>query len=268
MSGTNHCKTLINDNDPAVVTVENLTGKAPVLVTCDHASNLIPRPLENLGLDDGDLNRHIAYDIGALDLSKALADKLDAPLIHSGYSRLVIDLNRHLDDPSSIPIVSEGTEIPGNHPLDQHQRQLRIDEFFWPYHNKFAQILDEFQAKGIHPVILAIHTFTRVYHGMERPWDTGLMWDTDDRMALPFMDNLRQHADILVGDNQPYTALDPLGYAFDVHARKRGLPHLFIEVRQDLVTDELGVMRWATIIHQALEPLLDDEHLYSILEQA
>ena len=268
MSDVNHSKILISETKPAVVTIENSGGRAPVLVTCDHASNLVPESLANLGLNDHDLQRHIAYDIGALDLSKAIADRLDAPLIHSGYSRLVIDLNRHLDDPSCIPIISEGTEIPGNHPLNQDQRQTRIDELFSPYHQKFAQTLDEFQARGIHPVILAIHTFTPVYHGIDRPWHTGVMWDTDDRMALPFMDNLNMRGDLIVGNNQPYTALDPLGYAFDIHARKRGLPHLFIEVRQDLVTDEVGVMRWATIIHQALEPLLDDQHIYSILEQA
>ncbi len=268
MSSESKFKLLNNDDMTAAVTVENLTGQAPVLVTCDHASNLIPSQLGDLGLDANQLERHIAYDIGALNLSKLISDKLDAPLIHSGYSRLVIDLNRHLSDPSSIPIVSEGTEIPGNHPLDQDQCQARVNELFWPYHNKFAEVLNGFQSKGIHPVILAIHTFTPIYHGVKRPWHTGVMWDTDDRMALPFMKNLKIRDDLVVGDNQPYTAIDPLGYAFDVHARGRGLPHLFIEVRQDLVMDEVGVMRWATIIHQALEPLLDDQHLYSILEQA
>ena len=263
-----HSQQLINKTDSAVVEVENLSGSAPVLVTCDHASNHIPDSLKNLGLGDGELDRHIAYDIGALDLSRMLADKLNAPLIHSGYSRLVIDLNRHLDDPSSIPIVSEGTEIPGNHPLTQTQKQIRINELFWPYHDKFSQTLDGFQANGIYPVILAIHTFTPVYHGMKRPWHTGVMWDTDDRMALPFIKNLKQQADLIVGDNQPYTALDPLGYAFDVHARGRGLPHLFIEVRQDLVSDEVGVMRWATILYQAVKPLLENKNLYSKLERA
>ena len=268
MSSESKFKLLNNDDVTAAVTVENLTGCAPVLVTCDHASNLIPSQLGSLSLDANQLERHIAYDIGALNLSKLIADKLNAPLIYSGYSRLVVDLNRHLSDPSCIPIVSEGTEIPGNHPLSEQHRQARIDELFWPYHNKFAEVLNGFQSKGIHPVILAIHTFSPVYHGVERPWHTGVMWDTDDRMALPFMENLKNRGDLIVGDNQPYTAIDPLGYAFDVHARGRGLPHLFIEVRQDLVTDEVGVMRWATIIHQALEPLLDDQHLYSILEQA
>ncbi len=268
MSFESKYELVVGENDPAAVTVENLTGRAPVLVTCDHASNLIPPRLQSLGLDASQLERHIAYDIGALNLSKLIADKLDAPLIYSGYSRLIVDLNRHLSDPSSIPIVSEGTEIPGNHPLDDSQRQARIDELFWPYHNKFAEVLDGFQSRGVHPVILAIHTFTPTYHGIERPWHTGVMWDTDDRMALPFMDNLNKRGDLIVGDNQPYTAIDPLGYAFDVHARGRGLPHLFIEVRQDLVSDEVGVMRWATIINQALEPLLDNQHLYSTLEQA
>ena len=263
-----YSNSLITEKDPAVVKIENLNGAAPVLVTCDHASNFIPDSLGNLGLSDNDLNRHIAYDIGALDLSRVLADKLDAPLIHSGYSRLVIDLNRHLDDPSSIPIVSEGTEVPGNHPLSKKQKQNRIDELFKPYHEKFSQTLDGFQSIGIHPVILAIHTFTPVYHGQKRPWHAGVMWDTDDRMAVPFLNNLKLQSDLVIGDNQPYTALDPLGYAFDVHARGRGLPHLFIEVRQDLVTDEVGVMRWATILHEAVKPLLENKDLYSKLERA
>ena len=263
-----HSDSLLSENEADVVTVENSGGNAPVLVTCDHASNYIPGALKNLGLDGNDLNRHIAYDIGSLDLSRVLAAKLNAPLIHSGYSRLVIDLNRHLDDPGSIPIVSEGTEIPGNHPLTQAQKLIRTNQLFWPYHNKFSHILDDFQSKGIHPVILAIHTFTRVFHGLERPWHTGVMWDTDDRMAVSFIRNLKQQTDFIIGDNQPYTALDPLGYAFDVHARGRGLPHLFIEVRQDLVTDEVGVMRWATILYQAVKPLLENKNLYSKLELA
>lgn len=259
---------LISENEPAVVSVVNASSTIPVLVTCDHASNYIPRKLNNLGLGERDLGRHIAYDIGALNLSRVFADKLGAPLIHSGYSRLVVDLNRHLDDPSSIPIVSEGTEIPGNHPLTEAEKQNRIDGFFWPYHNRFSLTLDGFQSRGIYPAILAIHTFTRVYHGLERPWHAGVMWDTDGRMALPFIRNLRRQTDFNIGDNQPYTALDPLGYAFDVHARGRGLPHLFIEVRQDLVTDEVGVMRWATILYQAVKPLLDNKNLYSKLELA
>ncbi len=259
---------LIAEDEPAVVEVENTMGTAPVLVSCDHASNYIPKKLNDLGLGHSDLSRHIAYDIGALNLSRVLADKLDAPLIHSGYSRLVVDLNRHLDDPGSIPIVSEGTEIPGNHPLTQIQKQRRIDELFWPYHNKFSHTLDGFQSKGIYPAILAIHTFTRVYHGLVRPWHVGVMWDTDDRMAVPFIHNLRQQTDFKIGDNQPYTALDPLGYAFDVHARGRKLPHLFIEVRQDLVSDEVGVMRWATILYQAVKPLLENKNLYCKLELA
>lgn len=268
MLNTAHSHSLIAEHEPAIVMVDNLSGSVPVLVTCDHASNYIPESLTNLGLDNNDLNRHIAYDIGALNLSRVLADKLNAPLIHSGYSRLVVDLNRHLDDPGSIPIVSEGTEIPGNHPLTQSQRQIRIDELFWPYHHKFSMTLDDFQSMGVYPVILAIHTFTRVYHGLERPWHAGVMWDTDDRMAVPFIHNLRQQADLIIGDNRPYTALDPLGYAFDVHARGRGLPHLFIEIRQDLVSDEVGVMRWATILYQAVKPLLENKNLYSKLELA
>lgn len=259
---------LLDENAPAVVELVNLSGTAPVLVSCDHASNFIPASLNNLGLENHDLNRHIAYDIGALDLSRVLADKLNAPLIHSGYSRLIIDPNRHLGDPGSIPIISEGTEIPGNHPLSGSQKQARIRQFFWPYHDKFSLTLDGFQSGGIYPVILAIHTFTPVYHGMERPWHVGVMWDTDDRMAIPFIQNLRQQTDFMIGDNQPYTALDPMGYAFDVHARRRGLPHLFIEVRQDLVSDEVGVMRWATILYQAIKPLLENKKLYSKLERA
>ena len=214
---------LVRHDEPLVVEVENQNGGAPVLVTCDHASNRIPDSLNELGLNDRDLSRHIAYDIGALDLSRVLADKLGAPLIHSGYSRLVVDLNRHLDDPSSIPIVSEGTEIPGNHPLADKQKQTRINELFWPYHNTFSQTLDGFQARGVHPVILAIHTFTPVFHGQERPWHIGVMWDTDERMALPFLQNLKAQNGLIIGDNQPYTALDPLGYAFDVHRTWTGV---------------------------------------------
>lgn len=268
---SNEMSPLLTDNEPAPYVLENTTGDAPIFISCDHASNLVPKSLNNLGLKASDLEKHIAYDIGALAISKILSTTFNAPLLYSNYSRLVTDLNRQLDDPALMPEVSDGIVIPANRALSKQQVEQRIDTLFTPYHNQFSDALDRFEAASVSPVIIGVHTFTPCWQGQQRPWHIGVMWDTDSRMANPFLNYLNTLEDICVGDNRPYHAIDPrgidpVGYAFGNHARARGLPHLFIEVRQDLVANEAGAAHWANIIYQGVQSIISDASVLSPLK--
>ncbi len=242
--------------------IVNPDGSAPVLLICDHASRAIPRALDNLGLDEAALRRHIAWDIGAAEVARALAVRFDAPLILAGYSRLVIDLNRPLDDPTSIPVISEGTIVPGNRDLDPEEAARRADSLFRPYHAAIDDALGRFEAAGRTPALLSIHSFTPVFKGVERPWHVAVLWDRDGRIAQPLMAALRSDPELLVGDNEPYSARDPAGFTIESHAEPRGLPHVLVEIRQDLIDTHHGAAAWAERLGDALDGILADPALY------
>lgn len=225
----------------------------PVLLACDHASARVPARLRDLGLPATDLERHIALDIGAADLTRCLARILRVPAVLSGYSRLVVDCNRHLDDPSAFPATSDGSVIPGNHALSAEARAARADALYWPYHGAIARSLDEL---GPCPALLAVHSFTPQFGGVTRPWHVGVLWDQDDRLAGPLLGALRRDGAWCVGDNEPYSGRHPAGYTMDAHAESRGLPHVSLEVRQDLLATPEGVARWAALLASALRPIL------------
>src|SRR5690348_13693371 len=242
----------------------NAAGKAPVLVTCDHASRRVPKSLRNLDLDAESLKLHIAWDIGAAEVSRQLARKLDAPAILAGYSRLVIDCNRDLDDPTSMPAVSDGVPVPGNKDLSPAARAQRVEALFKPYHAAIETALEAFGPRGVHPAVLSIHSFTPVMNGFARPWHIGILWDKDPRMAVPMLAALQREAGLVVGDNEPYSAREPAGYTVRNHAEKRGLPHLNVELRQDLLGTDAGTAEWADRLVRVLTPILDDPALYHV----
>jgi predicted N-formylglutamate amidohydrolase len=252
----------LSPGDPPPFTVHRFDGAAPVLVTCDHASNLVPRALDRLGLSDDALARHIGWDIGAAQVTRDLAELLDAPAILAGYSRLVIDCNRELDDPSSIAETSDGTAIPGNRGLTAAARAARRHDIFTPYHAAIADWIAGRRAHGTVPVILAIHSFTPEMGGTKRPWHVGILWENDPRLPLPMLAALRADPALVVGDNQPYSARDPSGYTVEQHAVAAGLPHAAVELRQDLVANQAGAARWAAILADALRPILAKPELY------
>lgn len=253
---------LIGTGEPPAVEHVHRTGKAPVLVTCDHASRAVPRCLGNLGLDDAALALHIGWDIGAAAVSRDLSRLLDAPGILTGYSRLVIDCNRDLDDPTSIPAVSDGVTVPGNQDVDEAERARRIATLFQPYHRAIEQAIDGFIARGVHPAVLSIHSFTPEMAGMARPWHIGVLWNRDPRIPVPLMAALRREAGLVVGDNEPYSAREPAGYTVRIHAENRGLPHMAVEIRQDLIADEAGTREWGERLARVLTPILRDTALY------
>ncbi len=255
---------LLGPGDPPPVEIALAEGKAPLLLTCDHASHAVPHSLALLGLSPEALHRHIGWDIGAASVTRLMAARLDAPAVLAGYSRLVIDCNRDPADPTSIPAASDGVEIPGNCGLAPAQRAARHSAIFTPYHQAIAARLDDFAKRGIVPAVLSIHSFTPVMNGMARPWHVGILWDKDSRIPAPLLQALRTDRSIVVGDNQPYSAREPAGYTVRHHAVGRGLPHVAIELRQDLIGTPEGAAAWAERLVTALRPTLARREIYRI----
>ncbi|HYM03119.1 MAG TPA: N-formylglutamate amidohydrolase [Stellaceae bacterium] len=255
---------LLCAGDPPPVEICHGAGQAPVILTCDHASCAIPRALGGLGLPPGAVREHIGWDIGAAAVTRRLAVALDARAVLSGYSRLVVDCNRDIEDSSSIPEISDGVAVPGNQGLLPEARVSRIDTFFAPYHTAIAVRLDAMLSSGVVPALISIHSFTPVMNGFERPWHIGVLWDRDPRLPVPLLAALRAELGDAVGDNQPYSAREPAGYTVRHHAVTRGLPHVALELRQDLIATDEGAASWAQRLVGVLRPLLSRPDIYRV----
>jgi predicted N-formylglutamate amidohydrolase len=212
---------------------------------CDHAGHQLPRSLGSLGLSTEELVSHIAWDIGAAALARRLADELDAELVLQRYSRLVIDCNRPLEAPDSIVAESGGVAIPGNRRVTRAQAEERAHRVFEPYHAQIRRTLNERDARGQRSVLVALHSFTPELLGTARPWHAGILYQRDARLARPLLELLRQDPALQVGDNQPYAASDLTDFTINEHGGRRGLLHVEIELRQDLIGDEPGQRLWA-----------------------
>ena len=256
---------LIGPGDPPPFMTYNDHGSARVLLVADHASPFFPAGMNQLGLADWVLERHVACDIGSAMLTRSLADELDAQAVLAGFSRLIVDPNRKLEDPSAFIEVSDGIAIPGNQNLDEEQKALRVQSFFRPYHEAIEARLDAFRARGITPALISVHTCTPVFDRVVRPWHIGIMWDKDPRIPQAVIRHFEGQQEICIGDNEPYSGRHPNDFTIDHHAEPAGLPHVGFEVRQDLVASAEGASRWAGILAAALRDVLDDENLYSCL---
>ncbi|MFZ1151408.1 MAG: N-formylglutamate amidohydrolase [Xanthobacteraceae bacterium] len=244
-------KLLAVDEQPPV-SVYNEGGKSPFLLVADHAGNLIPGALGRLGIAEGDYQRHIAWDIGIASLGRLLANALDATLIQQNYSRLVIDCNRPLEATTSIVDISENTPIPGNAGLSDCARQIRADEIFRPYHDRIEVELDRRRQAGRTAALISLHSFTPVFKGATRPWDAGVLYNRDARFAHRLMAVLNEENDLFVGDNAPYIVSDASDYTIPIHAERRGLHHVLVEIRQDLIADKSGQRAWALRLARVL----------------
>lgn len=252
-------RALLGEYDPAPFRVLQGEPESPYIVICDHAGRSVPRALGSLGLSDADLDRHIAWDIGAAALARQLGTELGAWVILQEYSRLVIDCNRPLTSPASIVQESEDTVIPGNLAISPAQAEARAHCIFGPYHARISRELGERAARGQASVLIFLHTFTPQFRGVARPWHAGVLYHRDTRLALPLLRGLRALPELMVGDNEPYAASESTDYGLVEHGERRGLLHVELEIRQDLLADAAGQATWA----QRLARLLHDAPTFS-----
>jgi predicted N-formylglutamate amidohydrolase len=236
---------LLDPHDPPAYTVHRPQGRSPFVLLADHAGQQVPRALSDLGLPQTERDRHIGWDIGIAGTTRALAERLDAWAIEQTYSRLVIDCNRPLASPTLMPEISDGTVVPGNAGLTTAQRQQRIDAIHAPYHARIDAELDARLQQARPTVLVMMHSFTPAMNGVQRPWHAGVLYHRDTRFAHALLQALRDEGDLVVGDNEPYSVSSTSDYAVPVHGEGRGLVHVELEIRQDLIADVAGQEAWA-----------------------
>ena len=241
-------QTLLGADDPPPVEVLRPGAPSPFFFTCEHSGKIIPRRLGMLGLAPRDLERHITYDIGAAGVARGLSRRLDAHLVLQTYSRLVVDCNRSPDAEDFIPTLSEDTEIPGNRGVSEREAQARTREIFHPYHDSIAAALDERESSARITVLAAVHSCTPVFHGVSRPWHVGVLHEHDPRFAQILLDLLKDEGHLCVGDNEPYFMTSDKDYAVPVHGHGRGVPHVELEIRQDLIETPAAQEEWAEFL--------------------
>ena len=244
---------LLAPDEPPAVLAAGRDGRSIFVIAVDHASRRIPRRLGDLGLPAAELERHIAWDIGSLDVALKVATALDAPLVAQNYSRLVIDCNRDPAVASSIPTVGELTDIPGNIGLSPEEVAARRAEIFDPYHDHLRALIDERLAAGRPTILVAQHSMTDVYKGVRREMHAAVLYNRDRRFAGLVLEELRRDAGLTLGDNEPYFVSDETDFTIPRHAEARALPYVEIEIRQDLIRDAVGQAQWAQRIAGALE---------------
>ncbi len=244
--------TLLAADEPPPCVASGLGGRSNFVIVVDHASARIPRKLGDLGLPASELARHIAWDIGALAVAQRMAAALDAPLVAQNYSRLVIDCNRDPAVPSSIPLLSENCAIPGNAGLTAAAIAARRAEIFDPYHDRIRALLDERRAAGRTTILVAQHSMTNVFMGQRREMHASILYNRDRRFAGLMLERLRRDPALVIGDNEPYFVSDETDFTVPRHAEARGLAHVEIEIRQDLIAEAAGQAEWAGRLTAAL----------------
>jgi predicted N-formylglutamate amidohydrolase len=243
---------LLAADEPSPVTLRNPNGASVFLVVADHAGNRVPRALGDLGVSEADRARHIGWDIGIAPVARLLADALDATLIQQNYSRLVIDCNRPPAVATSMPVISELTPVPGNVALTEADKAARVRDIFRPYHDAIGAELDRRKNAGRAVALVAMHSFTPTFKGVARPWHIGLLYNRGPRFSHALLALLKRETGLVVGDNEPYSVSDQTDYTIPVHGERRGLDHVAIEIRQDLITTETGQREWAALLTRLL----------------
>jgi predicted N-formylglutamate amidohydrolase len=242
---------LLTAGELSSVTVYNEGGSSPLLIVADHAGKSIPHRLAHLGLPEFEFERHIGWDIGIAAVCRVLADALDATFIQQNYSRLVIDCNRPPGTEDSIAEIAELTLVPGNIGLNDAQKSARMLEIFQPYHDRIEAELDRRQPDR-RRALVAMHSFTPAFMGMARPWHAGVLYNRDARFALLLMRLLKSEDGFVIGENEPYDVSDASDYTIPVHGERRGLHHVGIEIRQDLISEIRGQQEWGSRLARLL----------------
>ncbi|MGH7785754.1 MAG: N-formylglutamate amidohydrolase [Candidatus Binatia bacterium] len=243
---------LLGDDDPPVFLIERPNGSSACVLTCDHAGRAIPHTLAGLRLTEDELATHVAWDLGVAELGRRLAARLDAFLIMHNYSRLVIDANRPLNAPDSIPTLSERTRIAANEGLSDDDVHRRAAALFQPYHDRIRDELEARHGRHCPSVLIALHSFTPVYMDEARPWHAGVLYGRDSRLGRLVLEGLRGERGLIVGDNQPYAVTDASDYTVTVHGEQRGIPYVELEIRQDLLARESDIQGWAARLGRVL----------------
>lgn len=244
---------ILAPDEPPPVLSRRRDGSSVYVIAVDHASRRIPRCLGSLGLSEVDLKRHIAWDIGALAVAEGVSEALDAPLVAQNYSRLVIDCNRRAGEPTSIPLVSESTSIPGNVDLPAEQIAARQREIFEPYHVHLRGLLDERARAGRRTILIVQHSMTNIFMGVRREMHAAVLYDPDRRFAGCLIDALRSQPGLIVGDNEPYSGKQRIGFTSPHHGEARAIPSIEVEVRQDLISTSAGQAEWIQRMTTALQ---------------
>ena len=234
--------TLLSAEDPDPVGFQKLDSNAPFILFCDHSGNAIPKSRHHLGLPSNLLEQHIALDIGIFGVCQHFSNLLKIPFIFQRYSRLVIDCNRLLDTPYSIPEKSDGIAIPGNQNIDETERTLRQKEIFYPYHHTIETFLNQRQIKKKPTIILSLHSFTPILktEQLYRLWEIGLLYENKSDFIEVLLNYFQTQTSFEIGDNKPYSMQKRYGcsnYTLPIHAQKRHLPYIGIEIRQDLIVE-------------------------------
>lgn len=241
---------------PAFMEIEGDLASG-LLIVCDHARNTVPAQYGALGLPTAAFERHIAYDIGVEGVVQRLCEALGCPAVLSNFSRLLIDPNRGADDPTLIMRLSDGQVVPANHPITPQERQRRIERFHAPYHQAIARKIEAFEAAGVTPAIFSVHSFTPSWKGVRRPWEVAMLCDVDTGFHGHMLDGLRAHTELTVGDNEPYDGA-LAGDCMHTHGLRRRLQHALVELRQDLIADEVGQAQWADMLALIISAFLSD----------
>lgn len=234
-------KSLIEGEEEAFILV-NEAGTSPYVVVCEHASNRLPKQLGSLGLTPDDLQRHIAWDIGAEGVARLLSRLLDAPLALQRYSRLAYDCNRPPESDAAMPELSEATVIPGNKSLSAADKMARVAAIYRPFHDGLARVLDGRACEAKETSLVTIHSFTKIYKGRERAVELGILFDRDSRIADKL---IKGSPNVDARLNEPYGPKDGVMHTINLHAAPRGLKSVMIEIRNDLIVNERGQNEWA-----------------------
>lgn len=251
-----------------MINLLNENRESNFLIICDHASKFIPREYKNLGLDESVLDTHIAYDIGAKEVAIRASNSLQCPLVMSNFSRLLIDPNRGVDDPTLIMKVSDGSIIQGNKKIsylsDCGDKANRISSFYDVYHNKISELINKSIERGVFPAIISVHSFTPFWKDRKRLVELGILWDSDNRLSDIFFNYfMKHHSQLAIGNNKPYSGKMKNDTLYR-HATKRGLANVLIEIRQDLILSNQGQKYFAKLI---TDPLIESNNNYKLFQR-
>jgi predicted N-formylglutamate amidohydrolase len=257
--------TLLGEDDPFPYDLINSKGKAPILLTCEHAGQSVPKSLNMLGMKDEDFDQHYAYDPGVKETTYLLSEMLDAPAILGHYSRKVVDLGRRKNE-TAFPTIAEGKTIHGNQNLSEQDKEERFREIYDPYHNKIEDLLDNhFLANNIVPMVISVHSFTPIFHGEKRPWEISCLWVQDERLPRAIMDGLKNKG-YVVGDNEPYNMKIVRGTVIDRYADSRKLPNVMVEFRNDLIHGHDDVEKHVRNLVETIKPAIGQEWMHSLYD--